>query len=353
MANPDPNSDNKRAFRQGWNDAVRAFDGKRAKYKRPRNDTWMAMGYQFGRSFGPVSQRIFDSAWEWSVRQYRSDGRISVAGFVPLEGFFKEGHSYSRKKISEILGGDEQSYLPSHHVHIVYGAFRLDVDPDAPNVILPGPEKRVYETAKQFCAQEYPIPIFLRVKTNTWEYVGNYKVDRWTEDPKIIAKHEGASDRHDVSRVVFLLKSESGETKDLLIQEKDLEEKVRTGAGFGSPETNKKVEKAAILFATGLYEKQGWEVESVEQKKIGYDLLCKKGKQRDHVEVKGIKGSSECFIITAREVQQARINPCFKICVVTSALSKHPALHQYHGADFIDAFQLKPLAFRAKSSQRA
>ena len=36
------------------------------------------------------------------------------------------------------------------------------------------------------------------------------------------------------------------------------------GAGFGDPETNRKVEKSAILFLTKWYQSRGWTVDSVE-----------------------------------------------------------------------------------------
>src|SRR5437879_5619594 len=70
------------------------------------------------------------------------------------------------------------------------------------------------------------------------------------------------------------------------------------GGRFGDPETNRKVEAAAVSFITQWYKSRGWEVESVEAKKCGYDLLCVKGSSEEHVEVKGTQGDSLAFIIT-------------------------------------------------------
>jgi hypothetical protein len=54
----------------------------------------------------------------------------------------------------------------------------------------------------------------------------------------------------------------------------------RGGGGFGSVETNRRVEEAAIEFVTRRYEEDGWTVRSVEAQKVGYDLRCDKGNEQ-------------------------------------------------------------------------
>ena len=125
-----------------------------------------------------------------------------------------------------------------------------------------------------------------------------------------------------------------------------IQKALKRGAGFGSPERNRKVEKAAVDFVTRDYEKRGWDVQSVEAKRLGYDLLCTKGRNAEHVEVKGISGKESAFIITSGEVETARIDPHFILCVVASALSR-PRLHSYTGAEFLAKFHLQTLAYRA------
>ncbi len=121
----------------------------------------------------------------------------------------------------------------------------------------------------------------------------------------------------------------------------------KVGAGFGSPESNRRVEQAAITIVKKHYESHGWKVQSVEVDKRGFDLLCEKGSEFKHVEVKGVRGDIESFIITAREVKQAQIDQHFVLCVVRSAISQHPLLTQYTTDDFVDTFNLSPLSFRA------
>jgi hypothetical protein len=120
-----------------------------------------------------------------------------------------------------------------------------------------------------------------------------------------------------------------------------------TGAGFGNPETNRKVERAAVAAVTDWYEAEGWSVKSVEADKCGYDLLCKQGTDEKHVEVKGVQGDLVAFIITAGEVRRAESDSDFVLCVVTSALNDNSDLNFYDVASFVSDFELSTLAYRA------
>lgn len=134
---------------------------------------------------------------------------------------------------------------------------------------------------------------------------------------------------------------------DVTFNVASLEGQIRAGAGFGDPETNRKVESAAISLVSEWYESRGWKVESVEAEKCGYDLRCRKGSTERNVEVKGVQRASPSFIITAAEVKQAQSNSNFVLCVVTSALSGKPKLYSYVGTEFIDNFDMSPLTYRA------
>ncbi|MBA2748309.1 MAG: DUF3883 domain-containing protein [Acidobacteria bacterium] len=130
----------------------------------------------------------------------------------------------------------------------------------------------------------------------------------------------------------------------------EIEQKYRSykaGAGFGNPETNRKVENAATSFVRKWYEERGWSVQSVEAEKCGYDLRCINDGLEEHVEVKGVQGEIPSFIITAGEVRQSKNNALFKICVVTCALSNQPKLFCYGGNEFANKFNLDPISFKA------
>lgn len=119
------------------------------------------------------------------------------------------------------------------------------------------------------------------------------------------------------------------------------------GAGFGDPDTNTVVESAAVEHVSFWYQDLGWDVQSVEQEKRGYDLICRKDSLEEHVEVKGTSGTGQSFIITAGEVRQAKQDPLFVLCLVTSALSDTRSMFRYPRRELAKKFKLDPIAYKA------
>jgi hypothetical protein len=130
-------------------------------------------------------------------------------------------------------------------------------------------------------------------------------------------------------------------------EDQRLKDLAQPGAGFGDAAENKIVESKAVDAVIMDYEGKGWSVRSVEPDKCGFDLICTKNDVIENVEVKGIKGSTPCFIITAGEVGQAETNPRFFLVVVTAALSSSPKLTKYSGAEFMHRFKLSAVQYRA------
>ncbi len=117
---------------------------------------------------------------------------------------FQLGQRYNREQIHDLLGGGVQDYLPHKNGEVVCGCFKLDTNPDAPSVILPGNGPSIQKWAKVFREQSYPIPIFMKKGINAWEYVGDYQVERWTVNPVEISRFARRSGRVDVTSVLFL-----------------------------------------------------------------------------------------------------------------------------------------------------
>lgn len=88
------------------------------------------------------------------------------------------------------------------------GCFNKAYNPDAPDVVLPGTGPEIEYCAKRFCEQKTAVPIFIRIRPNEWEYVGEYKVDRHSTDAvEIKAHHHGSiTPLNKVTRVMFLSK---------------------------------------------------------------------------------------------------------------------------------------------------
>jgi len=123
------------------------------------------------------------------------------------------------------------------------------------------------------------------------------------------------------------------------------------GAGFGNPETNPLVEKAAVDKVTALLKKRGYRVKSREIDKIGYDLDAFKGRQELHIEVKGISGTKLSFPITQGELIPAGSDPLFRLFAVTSAMTDKAKIHEFTGSEFLAEFDCTPISYMARKKK--
>jgi hypothetical protein len=87
---------------------------------------------------------------------------------MPSTDTFKLGRCYSRKEIASKLGGGTRSYLPHKNQHVVCGCFRKDLNPDAPQEVLPANTDDKKRWAEQFASQVEAVPIFLKKRSNEW-----------------------------------------------------------------------------------------------------------------------------------------------------------------------------------------
>jgi hypothetical protein len=118
---------------------------------------------------------------------------------------FASGKKYSREEIYDALGGgSKQAYLPNLNGRVLCACLRSDTNPNAPNIILPGSGPEIKRSSRMLCEQKEAVPVFIKRGVNNWEYVGDYKVDRWSESSAEITEHERRAGRNDVSRVIYM-----------------------------------------------------------------------------------------------------------------------------------------------------
>lgn len=117
---------------------------------------------------------------------------------------FQLGSFYTREEIHEALGGGVVEYLPHKDGKVVCGCVTTDANPDAPDIILPGRGPEIQHWAEVFRHQAEPVPIFVKRAEKRWEYVGDYRVERWSEDESEIASHSLRSGRSDITSVLVL-----------------------------------------------------------------------------------------------------------------------------------------------------
>ncbi len=139
------------------------------------------------------------------------------------------------------------------------------------------------------------------------------------------------------------IKTKKPTPKDIGNTKKRLEKSMQ-GAGFGSAKDNKIVEQAAMKRAKRFYKNGGYSVKDVSSRNFGYDLLCSKGSNECHVEVKGVKGNKHQFIITERELRILKSDKDYAIALVTSALSKYISITLYERSEVLKVFDFTPIA---------
>jgi hypothetical protein len=117
---------------------------------------------------------------------------------------FSLKHFYTRRQISDQVGGDLQSYLPLKDGRVVCASLRSDLNPDEPKIILVGNKPKVKYSAELLCNQSSPIPLFIKRDKNKWEYIGLYKVEHFSDSIEDIAYHKKISGRQNLTRIIFL-----------------------------------------------------------------------------------------------------------------------------------------------------
>ena len=119
----------------------------------------------------------------------------------------------------------------------------------------------------------------------------------------------------------------------------------RIAAAFGDPESNARVERAAVACVRAWYEKRGWRVQSRERDRVGYDLECSRRRERLFVEVKGRSSASQQVRLTAGELKAAKQSLDYVLCIVTHALHA-PTLNFYVGRALHRSFSIDPLLYQ-------
>lgn len=101
-------------------------------------------------------------------------------------------------------GGD--SYIRTRN-NVVRGlAITLDKNPQAPNVIIVGDGLRIKENAELFKGTLSPVKTFIKHDTNKWEYVGRYKVKKYSKSTEIIEEYRKHRPANKVTGIMFLEK---------------------------------------------------------------------------------------------------------------------------------------------------
>ena len=117
-----------------------------------------------------------------------------------------KGHRYTWSEIVDETGADGSPpyYLLHRDGKVVAGCFTLELNPEAPRVVLAGDGPQIREWADTFCAQTGSIPVCVKSGLGEWLYCGDFKLVRSSTDPAEIARHSAQARRTNVYKLLFL-----------------------------------------------------------------------------------------------------------------------------------------------------
>ena len=110
---------------------------------------------------------------------------------------------------SEIVDKTEADGSPPYYLlhrdgAVVAGCFTLELNPEAPLVVLAGKGPQHTKLADIFCAQTGSIPVCVKSGMGEWLCCGNFKLVRSSIDPAEIARHAAEARRPDIYKLLFL-----------------------------------------------------------------------------------------------------------------------------------------------------
>jgi hypothetical protein len=116
-----------------------------------------------------------------------------------------KGQRYTWSEIVDETGtdGSPPYYLLHRDGKVVAGCFTLELNPEAPLVVLAGNGPQIRELADLFCAQTGSIPVCLKSGLGEWLCCGNFELVRSSTDPAEISRHSAQARRSDVYKLLF------------------------------------------------------------------------------------------------------------------------------------------------------
>jgi hypothetical protein len=226
-------------------------------------------------------------------------------------------------------GGD--SYIRTKDGVVKGLAIRRDLNPEAPEIILVGNGPRIVANARLFAKTNSAVPTFVKRATNAWEFIGNYKAVKYSDEPEVIAKYANQRPADNLAGVLFL---EQADTPKIAV----------TGGGFPDSKTRIEIEKAAISFVTDELKRRKYVVEDRQPENQGYDLLASQGSDVLLVEVKGTDATYPHFFLTRNEWKVGGSEARWRLFVVCQARTA-PKLHEYTFGEINEKFTLEALAW--------
>jgi rhodanese-related sulfurtransferase len=234
-------------------------------------------------------------------------------------------------------GGDD--FIRTAKGSVVGLALRLDLNPDAPDVIIVGKGIRRELRAKILALQGGTVPTYLKRGVNAWEFVGDYGPYIYKDDAATVQRLVRVRKPNSVAGGLFL--STAAASAKWAVDD----ERSRLGnRGFPDAATRKAIEIAAVNFVISRLTAEGFTVLDHQALNLGYDLLAQKGQRALRIEVKGTDSPFPRFFLTRNEYKCSLIAKDWQLRVVCEART-NPTMFKYSAEAMLKQFTLDPLAW--------
>ncbi|MGD0949245.1 MAG: DUF3883 domain-containing protein [Candidatus Binatia bacterium] len=296
------------------------------------------MSLQSIRTLTPESAQLLWDFWKAKHREHsrleRDAGEVAAPQSVATEPRrrMQERAILSTSQLAAALAGGVD-YIRTKGNEVKGLALRLDLNRQAPEVVVVGKGPRIERRARLFLDSQAVVPAYVKRKANEWEYIGKYRATAYRTDRTTIDKYRQKRPAQRVAGILFL------EAVDKAYVE------VR-GGGFADPQTRREIEVAAVEFATRWLKKEGYSVADRQRENCGYDLLAVSPAQTLKVEVKGTDATAPRFFISRNE-RTSSADGEWRLALVTSART-NPSLDLFSGPEAEDRFVFEPLAWECK-----
>lgn len=141
-----------------------------------------------------------------------SDTRVGTEKPKPPKDGLEIGNIHSWASLKERFAWDSEHhgyYLPEKDGRIICACLREDLNPSAPWEILVGTGPAHIRKAEMLARETAPIPVFIKLAVDQWEYWGRFRFDRCESDPEKFRPLLPTNRTGDTSMVLFL--ADSGE----------------------------------------------------------------------------------------------------------------------------------------------
>ena len=85
---------------------------------------------------------------------------------------FEINKNYTREFIHQVCGGNKQAFLPTKNGKVVAACLRMDLNPQAPDVIICNSSASANAAGRTLSEQRDAIPVFIKMDTDSYRFEG-------------------------------------------------------------------------------------------------------------------------------------------------------------------------------------